>query len=229
MAAAALVIAVVAIIIALASAAYTRRQAVAAEAATAIEDQRRHDELTPEITVTCGERGDRLADMTLELTGPAGLDGLDEVTARIRDDKPDRRPSPGSQLTQDRVSEVIWGGRTGSTPASATPTGTAAPTGRSACPGTSLTRSAWNRASRRPGPAAAGGPGTGTNPSVWSSPAAAKDTLPGPCATRSTSNPTPPAKSGRRSRLPLWPLDRAQVASGIVLAGSASLPGMSVP
>ncbi len=55
---------------------YTRRQAVAAEGATAIEDQRRHGELTPEIAVTCEERGDRLAGMTLELTGPAGPDGI---------------------------------------------------------------------------------------------------------------------------------------------------------
>jgi len=107
---AALIIAVVALIVALASAAYTRRQAVAAEGATAIENQRRHDELTPEIAVTCEERaGTRVADMTLELTGPDGLDRLDEVTACIRDDIPDRKPSPGSQLTQDQVSEVIWG------------------------------------------------------------------------------------------------------------------------
>jgi hypothetical protein len=110
MAAASVIIAVVALIIALASAAYTRRQAVAAEGATAIENQRRHGELTPEIAVTCEERpGSRLADMTLELTGPDGLDRLDEVTVRIRDDIPDRKPSPGSQLTQDQISEVIWG------------------------------------------------------------------------------------------------------------------------
>jgi hypothetical protein len=45
--------------------------------------------------------------MTLELTGPAGLDRLDEVTVRIRDDIPDRKPAPGSQLTQDQISQVM--------------------------------------------------------------------------------------------------------------------------
>lgn len=110
MALASIIIAVVALIVALASAAYTRRQAVAAERVTTIEDQRRHDELTPEFAVTCEERGGtRIADMTVELTGPAGLDRLDEVTIRIRDDIPDRRPSPGSQLSQDQIAEVIWG------------------------------------------------------------------------------------------------------------------------
>jgi hypothetical protein len=105
-----IIIAMAALIAALAGAAYTRRQAVAAERVTAIEDQRRHDELTPEIAITCEERGGtRIADMTLELTGPAGPDRLDEVTIHIRDDIPDRRPSPGSQLTQDQISEVIWG------------------------------------------------------------------------------------------------------------------------
>ncbi len=110
MAVASLIIAVVALIVALASAAYTRRQAVASEGVTAIEDQRRHDELMPELVITCEERaGSRMADMTVELTGPAGLDRLDEVTIRIRDDIPDRKPSPGSQLTQDQISEVVWG------------------------------------------------------------------------------------------------------------------------
>jgi len=47
--------------------------------------------------------------MTVELTGPAGLDGLDEVTIRIRDDMPDRKPGPGSGLTQEQIAEVIWG------------------------------------------------------------------------------------------------------------------------
>jgi hypothetical protein len=47
--------------------------------------------------------------MTVELTEPAGLDGLDEVVIRIRDDIPDRKPTPGSDLTQGQVSVVIWG------------------------------------------------------------------------------------------------------------------------
>ena len=140
MAVASLIIAVVALVVALASAAYTRRQAVVSEKAAAIEDQRRHDELTPELAVTCEERsGTRLADMTLELTGPAGIERLDQVTIRIRDDIPDRKPSPGSQLTQDQISDVIWD-RTGSISASETPTSTGAHTGRSGCPSMSPTR-----------------------------------------------------------------------------------------
>ena len=110
MARAALIVAIVAALIALASAAYTRRQAVATEAAAAIEGKHLHDDLTPQLAVTCTERpGTRWADMTVELTGPAGLDGLDEVTIRIRDDMPDRKPRPGSDLTQEQISEVIWG------------------------------------------------------------------------------------------------------------------------
>ena len=110
MALAALIVAIVAALIALASAAYTRRQAVATEAAAAIEGKRLDDDLAPQLAVTCTERpGTRRADMTVELTGPAGLDGLDEVTIRIRDDMPDRKPRPGSDLTQEQISEVIWG------------------------------------------------------------------------------------------------------------------------
>jgi len=45
--------------------------------------------------------------MTLELTGPPGQDGLDEVTVRIRDDIPDRKPGPGSDLTQEQIPRVI--------------------------------------------------------------------------------------------------------------------------
>ena len=47
--------------------------------------------------------------MTLELTGPAGLDRLDEVTVRIRDDIPDRSARPGNGLSAEQVAAVIWG------------------------------------------------------------------------------------------------------------------------
>ena len=119
MALAALIIAIVAALIALASAAYARRQAVAAEtqavaskAAAAVEGKRLHDDLTPVLAVTCCEHpgsDGRKAEMTVELTGPPGLDELDDVTIRIRDDIPDRKPQPGSDLTQEQISEVIWG------------------------------------------------------------------------------------------------------------------------
>jgi len=113
---ASLVVAVVAIIIALVSVRYTRRQAiasgrqaVASEAVTAIESQRRHEELTPVLAITADARpGVRWVDMTVELTGPPGLGGLDEVMIRIRDDVPERKPAEGG-LTQEQISEVIWG------------------------------------------------------------------------------------------------------------------------
>jgi hypothetical protein len=114
---ASLIVAIVAIIIALASVVYARRQAiasgrqaVASEAVTAIEGKRLHDDLTPVLAIAAEARqGVRWVDMTVELTGPPGLGGLDEVMIRIRDDMPDRRPGPGSQVTEEQVSEVIWG------------------------------------------------------------------------------------------------------------------------
>ena len=118
MAIASLIVAVAAIIIALASVVYTRRQAVAWEAAAvaskstaALEGERRHQELTPQlaITATQPDTDGRPADMTLELTGPPGLGALDEVMVRIRDDRPDHKSGPSSQLTEEQISEVIWG------------------------------------------------------------------------------------------------------------------------
>jgi hypothetical protein len=51
----------------------------------------------------------RLADMTAELTGPAGLGRLDEVTIRIRDYIPkDYKPYLDFDLTQEQFSQVIW-------------------------------------------------------------------------------------------------------------------------
>ena len=152
MALAALIVAIVAALIALASAAYTRRQAVATEAAAAIEGKRLHDDLAPQLAVTCTERpGTRWADMTVELTGPAGLDGLDEVTIRIRDDMPDRKPRPGSDLTQEQISEVIWGPYR-LNPGYGTPTRPAVRTGRSGCPSTSRIPCSSSRPRHRPGP-----------------------------------------------------------------------------
>lgn len=31
------------------------------------------------------------------------------MTVRVRDDMPGRKPTPGSQLTQQQITEVIWG------------------------------------------------------------------------------------------------------------------------
>lgn len=112
MATASLIVAIVAVIIAIASAAYARKQAVASTATAAIETGRRHDELTPELAASSAAApgaGNSHPDLIIELTGPAGLDRLDEVTVRIRDDRPDRMPSVTSGLTQEQISGVIWG------------------------------------------------------------------------------------------------------------------------
>ena len=177
MALAALIIAIVAALIALASAAYTRRQAVAAEtqavaskAAVIIEGKRLHDDLTPVLAITCSERPGsegRKAEMTVELTGPSGLDRLDEVTLRIRDDIPDRKPGPGNALTQEQISEVIWGPYR-LNPGSGTPIQAGARTGRSSCPSTSRTLFSSSRRSRRHGPRwPTGRASTKASPSGW--------------------------------------------------------------
>jgi hypothetical protein len=106
MALAGLLTAVVALIVAVASAAYTRRQAVAAEAVIAIEQTRLHAELTPDLAISCTKpRGASNVDalMTIELTGPTALDRLDEVTLRIRDDRPNHRPPQSGAL------ETVYG------------------------------------------------------------------------------------------------------------------------
>jgi hypothetical protein len=112
------VLSLAAVMIAGASVMYTKRQAgsaalQAAEAqkTTAIESKRLHSDLEPVIRLT-GEVRDgqgQQAQIRLELTGPPGLDRLDQVRVRIRDDMP-RQPEPrGAQVVQDNWAEVIWG------------------------------------------------------------------------------------------------------------------------
>ena len=102
-------VAVLAALIALASVRYTRVQAVEARNTTAIEQKRWHADLTPELDITCSHDGPDNVNVVIELTGPAALDMLDEVTVRVRDDMPGRKPTPGTSLTQEQISEVIWG------------------------------------------------------------------------------------------------------------------------
>jgi hypothetical protein len=111
------VLSVVAIAVAGVSAVYTKRQAssaarqaVEAEKVTAIEQKRLHADLEPVMALTCEARtrDGQYATLTLELTGPAGLAGLDEVRVRIRDDMP-RQRTPGSLQAEEHWDEVIWG------------------------------------------------------------------------------------------------------------------------
>ena len=110
MAVASLIIAIIAILIALGSVAYSRRQTVATERLTAIEVTRRHEDLTPDLDIRCNhfEGGDLIVE--LELTGQAGLDRLDEVRVRIRNDRPYRTtPRPGNGLSAEQLADAIWG------------------------------------------------------------------------------------------------------------------------
>ena len=201
---ASLALSVFAVLVAGASAFYTRRQAnyarrqadearqQADEAAkvTVIEQGRLHTELTPQITLV-GKARDaegKSAEVVLELTGPDGLDRLDRVQVRIRDDMP-RKPTPAGVLqVTEHWDEVIWV-PTGSSPACGTPTPTAGPTGRSRCPRTSPTQSRLRRAPRRRG-RRTGNPGatsTGALLSALRSPASATPTAPGSSPARSRS------------------------------------------
>jgi len=110
MAIASLIIAIIAILIALGSVAYTRRQTVASERLTAIEVLRRHEDLTPELDIRCTYFAGGDVTLELELIGPTGLDRLDEVRVRIRNDRPDRTtPRPGNGLTAEQLADAIWG------------------------------------------------------------------------------------------------------------------------
>ena len=84
----------------------------AAEVVTAIEQQRQRESLRPDLALSCAVppgAASYNAVLTVELTGPPALHGLEAVTIRIRDDVPDRKPPPGSQLTEEQFSKVIWG------------------------------------------------------------------------------------------------------------------------
>ena len=110
MAVASLIIAIIAILIALGSVAYTRRQTVASERLTAIEVLRRHEDLTPDLDIRCTHFDGGDVTLELELTGPAGLDRLDEVCVRIRNDRPDRTTSrAGNGLSTEQLADAIWG------------------------------------------------------------------------------------------------------------------------
>lgn len=80
----------------------------AARTLVTIERHRWHTELTPiiEASFQIGH-GDR-ASVTLTFTGPSGLDRLDEMTVKIRNDRHDRTPGPG-QADPDDIARQVWG------------------------------------------------------------------------------------------------------------------------
>ena len=87
------------------------RQADEAAKVRVIEEARLHADLTPQITMVGNARDAEgtLDEVVLELTGPDGLDRLDRVQVRIRDDMP-RKPTPAGVLqVTEHWDEVIWG------------------------------------------------------------------------------------------------------------------------
>ena len=86
------------------------RSAHADETLTAMELSGRHENLTPNLRVEAvswapGSDGIRL---TVRLVGPHGLDRLDGVKIRLRDDK-DRSPQVAGGPTQEQIDAAIWG------------------------------------------------------------------------------------------------------------------------
>lgn len=78
-----------------------------------IEYERRHAELTPRFRVTVDDGGsgsEELLVLRMKLMGPAGLDHVDSLTVRIRDDNY-RRWTGGLPIgaTEEQVAKCIWG------------------------------------------------------------------------------------------------------------------------
>jgi hypothetical protein len=100
---------------------YSRRSAksaavsaTAASATAALDSQRRHDELTPEfdITIVVGESGaGDHAKMRVALTGPAGLDRLDEVIITILDEAGADHWAHGlpDKVSPEEARLFVWG------------------------------------------------------------------------------------------------------------------------
>jgi hypothetical protein len=75
-----------------------------------LEQERRHDELTPQFAITYRlTEGSDTVTLHIALVGPSGLDRLDGVEVTVRDDLPDRRPVIAGGPTQEEIASVIWG------------------------------------------------------------------------------------------------------------------------
>ncbi|WP_018791131.1 hypothetical protein [Salinispora arenicola] len=84
------------------------------ESAQVVKDadrDRRWNALTPQLTYTCVARDDgSRAELRIRLDGPIGLERLDRVTVRIRDDRPNRAKSLlAGGPTAEEVARQVWG------------------------------------------------------------------------------------------------------------------------
>src|SRR5580658_9938383 len=110
---------------------YARRSARSAEAAAAaaektaaLDAERRHAELTPEFEIACtaGENGvSDHGELKVTLTGPDGLDRLDELTIVILDESGANHWGHGypSGVSEEDARRFVWGPWEFSTGASA--------------------------------------------------------------------------------------------------------------
>jgi hypothetical protein len=118
---AALLVSIVAAGISLAAVRYARRSAraaetsaAAAEQTSALDAERRHAELTPEFDIACaaGANGvDGNGELTVTLTGPGGLDRLDEVTIAILDEAGTNHWGRGypTGVSEEEARRFVWG------------------------------------------------------------------------------------------------------------------------
>lgn len=111
MAYASLVISLLALVVAGASALYTRRQSAAQDRATAIEDDRRHDELTPVFEASCEVNGDPGDSAALKITLAGGIDALDEVVITVQDESGTDHWGRGlpDGVTHEQAEAFVWG------------------------------------------------------------------------------------------------------------------------
>jgi hypothetical protein len=111
MAYASLVISLLALVVAGASVVYARRQSVAQHKAATIEDDRRHEELTPVFEASCEVPGDPGDSATLKIALIGGIDALDEVVITIQDESGTDHWGRGlpADVTQEQAEAFVWG------------------------------------------------------------------------------------------------------------------------
>jgi hypothetical protein len=94
-----------------ASVLYARRQSATQDKATAIESDRRHEELTPVFEAGCEVTAGLEDSARLKVTLAGGIDALDEVVITIQDesgvDHWGRGLPPG--VTQEQAEAFVWG------------------------------------------------------------------------------------------------------------------------
>jgi hypothetical protein len=81
-----------------------------ADALAHIERDRWHTELTPKLQVELTGAASGRAELKVTLSGPPGLDQLDELSISVRDDGDDHPVTAGmSEQEAQEASQVIWG------------------------------------------------------------------------------------------------------------------------